>query len=297
MFYLNQITSGREQALSEFRQAFPQMTNIPQLHMAKVWISYEACASINSNAMCLELALSTKDILFWDYIPRNQVRWIHVQPRKGILGMVLESESKTCFCQNLCEFSIGDQPLAPYQRRGRLDVCFAICLQSSHTEELLYVVEFFLYRSPEYLRSFMDFLMLIMKQQLKSFKYASGKQLGEELVVEVLEFSEANTLTFSELGLPHLFPIKFKSVRYNQMEHQQGEDKPVACVSDVMQPEQCSSAASHSKKAKRAKGKASSRPSFEVLKPHFGKKLEDVAEELDGEFNSTRTKSLSTYNN
>lgn len=290
------MRDGREKALSEVWEALLQMANIPQFHMAKVWVpNQETCASVGASYIrCMELALNTKDILTWDYMSKNQVHWIHVKPRKGIIGMVLESESKSRFCRNLCEFSIGDQPLAHYQIKERLDACFAICLQSSHTgADFPYVIEFFLYQSPDYLVSFLNFLIPIMKQQLRSFEYASGKQLVEEMVVEVIEFSRgdadnsaSSTLTISELGQQpqYPFPFKFQSVAYGQ----QAEDKPIMqCVSDVTQTEQSKSAAvaSHSKKTKRAKGKTTgSHLSFEQLEPHFGKKIKDAAQELDGEY-------------
>ncbi|KAH6806914.1 hypothetical protein C2S51_028022 [Perilla frutescens var. frutescens] len=281
------ITNCRKKALNEVSEAFHLIAMIPQLHMAKVLVPYEKCDCINMNGRCMELAtLSAKDTLLWEYVPKD---WFHVQAGKGIIGMVLESESKACFCGNLCEFNIADQPLglAHNERRERLNVCFAICLQSSYTEDLLYVLEFFLNQSsPEHLRSFLNFLLPILKKHLESFKMASGKQLGEELVVEVIEFShEANNiLTFSELaaGLPEdYFPLKFKSVLYGQKEHEQVEDKPVQCVSDVvMQTEQCNTS-DFKKTTKRAKGKKTGfHLTIEDLKPHFGKKLEDAAEVL-----------------
>ncbi|KAH6791863.1 hypothetical protein C2S52_002340 [Perilla frutescens var. hirtella] len=274
---IEKMSSCRIEALTEIREAFMLITEIPQLYAANVWIPYGKCASITTNTRCMELVLFTEDVT--RFMSTNQV---HVQLRKGIIGMVLASESKSCFCRNLCEFSIADQPLAHYERRERLDVCFAICLQSSHTGDLLYVLEFYLYPTPTtdgYLASFLNFLLPAMKQELKTFKIASGKQLGEELVVEVIGFSRATGVTSSsESGQPqpNVFPFKFKSVQYS-------EDQPGKSVSHTSQTEQCSTAAAafdSSKITETGKRKSGLHLSLEVLKPHFGKKLKDVAEEL-----------------
>ncbi|KAH6798252.1 hypothetical protein C2S52_022806 [Perilla frutescens var. hirtella] len=270
------IIKCRMEALDEVKDAFSSIKNIPHLHMANVWVPYNRRDNGKSN--CMELVFSTD--FFWERMRKNELHRIHVQPKKGIIGMVLESESKSCFCQNLRAFSIVDQPLAHYQWRERVDVCFAICLQSSHTGDILYVLEFFLNPSPEYLQSFFSFLLPIMKHQLKSFKIASGKQLGEELVVEVINFSEENQLTSSESNLPDAFPIKFKSVQYGQKEHPYTEEQQEQPVPYATETEQCNVNASNLKRTAREKRKTGLRLSLEVLKPHFGKKLKNVAEDL-----------------
>lgn len=237
------------------------MAKIPQLYKARVWVPYEECASISMGNIlsCMELAWSTQSL------PMDQ---IHVQTKKGMLGMVLASENKSCFCRDLCELSIADQPLAHYERLERLDVCFAICLHSSHTGDLLYVLEFFLCQGPttcEYLMSFLNILLPIIKHELKMFKLACGKQLGEEeLVVEVIQFSEANQLSSSVSNQLDVFPIKFVSVQYTEDHHVQ-------------------SVSLEFKETETGKRKTGLRPSLEHLKPHFGKKLKDVAKELGGE--------------
>ncbi|KAH6771661.1 hypothetical protein C2S51_010065 [Perilla frutescens var. frutescens] len=279
--------NGRRKALIEVKKALELITKIPQLHMVNVWVPKGECFSSNSNVSCMELALSTKAL--WKFMPTNQVHCIHVQTRKGIVGMVLASENKSCFCRNLCEFSIVDQPLSHYDMSEKRDVCcFAICLESSHTRDLLYVIEFFLYQGPstyENLLSFLNFLLPIMKRELKSFKIASGKQIGdEELVVEVIEFSEANKPTSSEPDLQsNVFPVKFKSVQYSKKEYQNIEEPQLQSDSYATHREQCSSSASDNfKRSEKGKGKrkTSLHLSREVLEPHFGKKLDDVAEEL-----------------
>ena len=187
--------------------------------MANVWVPAGDCglSPTNSNRSCMELTLSNN--YFVKSMPIHPVHWIPVQVRKGMIGMVLASENKSCFCLNSSEFSIDDQPTSHYDMLDRRDVCFAICLQSSDIGNLVYVMEFFLYQGPAthmYVGSFLSLLLPIIEHELISFKLACGKQLGEELVVEVIEFSDANKLDSSELEPVYGYPVIFKSVQYNQ---------------------------------------------------------------------------------
>ncbi|KAG6432464.1 hypothetical protein SASPL_104040 [Salvia splendens] len=120
-------------------------------------------------------------------------------------------------------------------------------------------VNLFLYQGPtiyKYVGSFLSLLLLaILEHQLRSFKMACGKQIGEELVVEVIEFSDANKLDSEP---PSGYPVIFKSVQYNQKESHHIE---------VQQQNE-------------ERRKNSLNLTAEVLESHFGKKLKDVAKEL-----------------
>ncbi|KAL1543587.1 protein NLP6-like isoform X3 [Salvia divinorum] len=255
------IVNCREKALREIRNVLFIINIIPNFHMANVWVPTGECVNTtNTNRSSMELAFSTN--YFTKSMATDSVQRIHVQARKGMVGMVLASENKSCFCPNLSEFSIVDQPMSHYDMSDRRDVCFAICLQSSHTGYLLYVLEFFLYQGPatyKYVQSFLSLLLPIIKHALRSFKMACGKQLGEELVVEVIEFSDANKLDSSELELACVYPVVFKKEQ---------------------NAEECTVVASHSNSREREKRKNSLNLSAEVLESHFGKKLKDVAKEL-----------------
>ncbi|KAL1543585.1 protein NLP6-like isoform X1 [Salvia divinorum] len=288
------IINCRKKALNEICRALNIIDGcLPQLYMANVWVPIAKCASTTTNnRSCMELALSTDNIS--KFMPTDSVPWIHVKARKGMVGMVLASENKSCFCPNLSEFSIVDQPLSHYDMSDRRDACFAICLQSSDTGNLLYVMEFFLYQGPathKYVGSFLSLLLPIIKHELESFKLACGKQLGEELVVEVIEFSDANKLDSSELE-PAVYPVIFKSVQYNQKEYhhveeeKENEDYHIEeelaeeCNEEEQHAEEWTVDYSHFNTREREKRENSLNLSAEVLESHFGKKLKDVAKEL-----------------
>ncbi|XP_057801120.1 protein NLP6-like isoform X3 [Salvia miltiorrhiza] len=288
------IIYGKEEALYEIREALELCEYIPQLHMANVWVPNEEC-DISTNMSCMKLALSTSRYCV-NFTPSNRVDWIHLQTRKEtVLGMVLASENKSCFCH--------------YEVSNRCEDYFAICLQSSLPEDdLLYVVEFFLLPGPptyQYIRSFLNFLLPIIQHEFKSFKLACGKQLGEELVVEVIEFSDANKLDSSDSEHTDVFPIKFKSVQYSQhSEEQHTEEHNVAASNSkrkekgkrkTEEPSITASETNSKEKGKqkieepvadsktREKGKRKSgrmNLNLEILKQHFGKPLKDVEKEL-----------------
>ncbi|XP_042016982.1 protein NLP7-like [Salvia splendens] len=302
------IFNGVEKALGEIRNMLFLNNIFPQLYMTNVWVSTGDCGSTTSNKNCMELTFSTDSDPDSDS-DSDSVHRIHVEARKGMIGVVLASENKSCFCPNLSEFSIVDHPMSHYDMRDRHEVCFAICLQSSDSGNLVYVMEFFLYQSPAThmsVGSFLSLLLPILKQKLRSFKLACGKQLGEELVVEVIEFSDANKLDFSDSEPARVYPVIFKSVQYNRKgchhtevqqlnEYHHIEDQEQhaeECNEEQQQnvyhhaeEEQHAKESpvdnSHSSTRKRVKRKSSLNLSAEVLKSHFGKKLKDVAKELD----------------
>ncbi|XP_042012731.1 protein NLP7-like isoform X2 [Salvia splendens] len=285
------IFNGAGKALREIRNVLKLTNVIPQLYMANVWVPTGDCGSTpNSNRSCMELKLSTRYLL--ESMANHR---IHVQARKGMIGMVLASENKSCFCPTLSEFSIVDNPMSHYDMRDRRDVCFAICLQSSDTGNLVYVMEFFLYQGPAThmcVGSFLSLLLPILLHKLRSFKLACGKQLGEELVVEVIEFSDANKLDSSELEHACVYPVIFKSVQYNQKgchltevqqpnayHHMEEEQHAEECNEEEQHAEERAVGNSHFSAPKREKRKKLKDVDAEVLKSHYGKKLKDVAKE------------------
>lgn len=204
---------------------------------------------------------SIKYVLGWP------VTFRPVQTGRGIVGMALASKHKLCFCRNLCNFSIADDPLAHYSQRDRADVCFAICLRSSHTGNLLYVLQFFLFQGPaniEYLYSFLYNLFPILKQQLTSFKVASGKKLADALVIDIVEFPKR------QLTNNHFVPTVVDSV----------PSVPRA------KPSNAATSSSRKKEKLGRKRNDSLHVSLEDVQPHLGKETEHVAEELGGECNN-----------
>lgn len=233
------IAEGKKHALSEITEMLMLVVQSPQLQTASVWTPRSQCAHNNIEISCMERAKmvydSPNDWRIRDFIKACEFH--QPQITNGVIRKVIESESKLYFCEDICNSSICEQPLAHYVQAARLEICFAICLKSSYTGSSLYVVEYFL--SPhskkyEYSRT-LCFLLSMMKQKLKSFKVASGQLLAEELISEVhfedvsqniTGFSTANQLTVEKSGGQCILPLGFENVQYGHVtEHQYSQNQ------------------------------------------------------------------------
>ncbi|KAK4435826.1 protein NLP7 [Sesamum alatum] len=159
-----------------------------------------------------------------------------------------------------------------------------------------YLAQFFLSQASriyEHFCSFLSFLLPIMKETLKSFTVASGKQLGEELVVEVISFDKNDEFTSFELHQPNMLPVRFEVIQYDKeptYQHQLVHDTPNGKDSSKTVPEAEPDAAASAeleegvtvtaKKTKGERNTTSFHIRYEDLELHFGKRLEDVAKEL-----------------
>ncbi|KAL3839192.1 hypothetical protein ACJIZ3_023783 [Penstemon smallii] len=276
---------GQEVAAKEIHELIRGLMGTPQVVGAQVWVPCGQCANSTS---CMRLMTS----YFSD--PRQPLEFMSaskfhgVQMGKGVAGIALESQNKLCFCESLCHFSIIDYPLAHFAIRARLNVSFAICLQSSHTGNDIYVIEFFLqhhmFGNDGYPR-ILYFLLTTMKNQLKSFKVASGRQLGEELVVKVIDFENFNEHTSFKYGqLDDTYPLKFEITRYgHEMKHQYSRNHQVEVTSDSagsMVENDANLERVAAMESEREGNKMKCEIWYDVLNPNSGKKLEDVLENL-----------------
>ncbi|KAL0340573.1 UNVERIFIED_CONTAM: protein NLP5 [Sesamum radiatum] len=172
--------------------------------------------------------------------------------------------------------------------------------QSSYTGSNLYILQFFLNlpsRKYEHLCSFLSFLLLMMKDTLKSFRVASGKQLGEELVVEVISLDKNDEFTEFELHQPDVLPVRFVVTQYVDKEprcqhstSQSVHDTPNRHDSSVgvpeAEPDDAASTDSEegvrvtTRKTEGERNTTSFHISYDDLQLHFGKRLEDVEKAL-----------------
>ncbi|KAL0382816.1 UNVERIFIED_CONTAM: protein NLP7 [Sesamum calycinum] len=290
---------NQNSALHELAEMLRKVIEISQLSfVAQVWVPGSQCTDTNKNLACVKLELVESCHAYggdWFMCKSHKV-----ETGKGITGILLSSENKSCFFPNLCHFSITEEPQAHLLQVARFNVCFAICLQSSYTSNNLYILQFLLgqaSRKYEHLCSFLSFLLRMMKETLKSFRVASGKQLGEELVVEVISLDKNDEFTSFELHQPDVLPVRFVVTQYVDKEprcqhstSQLVHDTPNRYDSSVLVPEaEPDDAASTDSEggvmviAKKTKGERKT-TSFEIryedLELHFGKRLEDVAKEL-----------------
>ncbi|CAL5438801.1 unnamed protein product [Camellia sinensis] len=114
----------------------------------------------------------------------------HLRKGQGVVGRAFYSPN-VLLCNDVTQFSIIGYPLAHCAHADELRGCFAICLQSSCTGKDIYVLECFMPPSNKDYSNQQTALKKIletMKKNFKTFKLASGEELGEHLCIEEISF-------------------------------------------------------------------------------------------------------------
>ncbi|CDP21649.1 unnamed protein product [Coffea canephora] len=125
-----------------------------------------------------------------------------IRKGQGVVGRAFSSKS-ACFCRDIRQLSITDYPLVVQARYLKRSACFAVCLQSSCSNNCIYVLEFFLPTNEKDSgdsRTLLNSIMETLKEHLgRSFKIASGQELGQKLTVEVIKVSPEDKSDFFEI--------------------------------------------------------------------------------------------------
>ncbi|CAL5359372.1 unnamed protein product [Camellia sinensis] len=194
-----------EAALVEVKEVLELVCRTHYLPLAQIWILCRLCHPIgiggSFNVSCREHLVSERDTCF--HMDKDKFHFSHacslhtLQKGQGVVGRAFASHNLV-FCKDITQFNITEYPLAHYARECSFTGCFAICLQESYTGDNVIVLEFFL--PPSYTegggdpRFILFLLVATMRHHLKSFKVASGEELGDALSVEVIDFSKDNKL-------------------------------------------------------------------------------------------------------
>ncbi|CAL5359371.1 unnamed protein product [Camellia sinensis] len=223
---------------------------------------------------------------------------------QGVVGRVVLSQNLV-FCKDVTQFSITEYPLAHYARKYGLTGSFAICLRSSYIEDNVYMLEFFL--PPNYTegrdpRIALVPLLTTMKQHCKSFKVASGEELGEELSIEVLDFSEDGKLCSYQIPQTARTPNRIENgeemvlldLSNQQLPEVNALDTGNNVVSNTKENNNAVTSVQQNS-SQRLQRKAGIPISLDDLQQHFGMKLKDVAQSL-GVSRSTVKRVCREYN-
>ncbi|CAL5359360.1 unnamed protein product [Camellia sinensis] len=223
---------------------------------------------------------------------------------QGVVGRVVLSQNLV-FCKDVTQFSITEYPLAHYARKYGLTGSFAICLRSSYIEDNVYMLEFFL--PPNYIegrdpRIALVPLLTTMKQHCKSFKVASGKELGEELSIEVLDFSEDGKLCSYQIPQTARTPNRMENgeemvlldLSNQQLLEVDAVDTGNNVVSNTEENNNVVTSVQQNS-SQRLQRKAGIPISLDDLQQHFGMKLKDAAQSL-GVSRSTVKRGCREYN-
>lgn len=199
---------GRQNALTEILGILTVVCEAHKLPLAQTWVpcmhrnvlAYggglkKSCTSFDGSCM-EQVCMSTTDVAvyivdahMWGF--REACVEHHLQKGQGVAGRAFLSRN-ACFCRDISQFRKTEYPLVHYARMFGLTSSFAICLQSTHTGDDDYILEFFLPPSITdscEQQTLLGSLLAIVKDHCQTLKVASGIVLAEEGIVEIVHAS------------------------------------------------------------------------------------------------------------
>ncbi|KAF5936064.1 hypothetical protein HYC85_027193 [Camellia sinensis] len=288
----------KDETLEEIRKMEDVMRSIHHLPLAQTWASCRLC---NAVFIIYNGVYSLGDF-------SDACDLLHLRKGQGVVGRAISSQNLV-FCKDVTQFSITEYPLAHYARKLGVTGSFAICLRSNYVEDNVYVLEFFLppnYCEGEDPRIALVPLLTTMKRHCKSFKVASGEELGEELSIEVLDFSEDGKLYSYQIPETARSPNRMENGEKMVFLDLSDQQLPKVDVIDtrnnvVTNPEETNIVVTSVQQnciinlSQRLQRKAGIPISLEDLQQRFGMKLKDAAESL-GVSRSTVKRVCREYN-
>ncbi|XP_008777047.2 protein NLP3-like isoform X2 [Phoenix dactylifera] len=196
---------GRQSALAEILEVLTVVCEAHKLPLAQAWVPCKCrtilahggglkkiCSSFDGSCMG-QVCMSTTDVAFyvidahmWGF--REACVEHHLQIGQGVAGRAFALR-RPCFAEDVTKFSKSEYPLVHYARMFGLVGCLAICLQSTHSGDDDYVLEFFLPHDCKNLieqQALLDSISALMKQCFRSLKVVSELELQEGISFEII---------------------------------------------------------------------------------------------------------------
>ncbi|CAL5437757.1 unnamed protein product [Camellia sinensis] len=206
---------NKREALEEISEVLEVVCEVHGLDLAQVW------APCGVDCKCRALVKGDICHLLLGHVNCRELFGIsdvehHLRKGQGVIGRAFYSPN-VLLCKDVTQLSIIDYPLAHYTRDAKLGGCFAICLQSSCTGNDTYVLECFMPPSnKDYYGNQHTALRKILetlKKSFRTFKLASGEELGGHLYIEEIPFQNGEKLDSVQMSqttnsLPRLEPLQ-----------------------------------------------------------------------------------------
>ncbi|CAL5442730.1 unnamed protein product [Camellia sinensis] len=206
---------NKSEALDEISEVLEVVCEVHRLDLAHVW------APCGVDWTCRALVKGDICHLLLGHVNCRELSGIshvehHLRKGQGVVGRAFYSPN-VLLCKDVTQLSIIDYPLAHYARDAKLGGCFAICLQSSYTGNDTYVLECFMPSSnKDYYGNQHTALRKILetlKKNFRTFKLASGEELGGHLYIEEIPFQNGEKLDSVQMSqttnsLPRLEPLQ-----------------------------------------------------------------------------------------
>ncbi|XP_006354235.1 protein NLP6-like isoform X1 [Solanum tuberosum] len=186
---LGDIKAGLYEILERHSLPFAQIW-IPFSLPSSLKVLYRVGGSINERAQSM----------YYEFEYSSEVCFI--KSGEALVGRAFASQG-SCFCKDVTLLSINEYPVLPTARKARFTHSFAICLQSKCANNFVCVVEYFLPSNEMAVRdtkTFLNMLLTTMKELLPGFIVASGNELGQRMLVEVVKVSPNDELDSFEIG-------------------------------------------------------------------------------------------------
>uniref|UniRef100_M1B286 RWP-RK domain-containing protein n=1 Tax=Solanum tuberosum TaxID=4113 RepID=M1B286_SOLTU len=170
------------------------------LPFAQIWIPFSLPSSLEVLYRVGGSINECPKPMYYEFEYSSEVCFI--ESGKALVGRAFASQG-SCFCKDVTLLSINEYPVLPSARKARFTQSFAICLQSKCANNIVCVVEHFLSPNEMVVRdtkTYLNMILSTMKEQLPGFMVASGKELGQRMLVEVVTVSQSDELDSFEIG-------------------------------------------------------------------------------------------------
>ncbi|KAL3324558.1 hypothetical protein AABB24_038609, partial [Solanum stoloniferum] len=189
-----------EERLDDIEDRLNEILERHRIPFAQIWIPFSPSASLQILRCAASSYPDFSDMIHDDFIYISQFHFI--ERGEALVGRAFASQG-SCFCEDVTQLSIKEYPLLPSARKAGFTQSFAICLQSICANNFVFVVEYFLPRNEMAVRdtkTFLNTLLTTMKEQLPGFIVASGNELGQRMLVEVVKVTPSDEFDSFEIG-------------------------------------------------------------------------------------------------